>query len=138
MNVDIKGLLEGVKNGSIDPLDAFKEMRLAEKQLKDALNEIHADAVSAAEKYSNKSFRRGSYEFTLNKGRAMWDFSTVDEWVDAKDKMKTIEAYAKARYNGRSIGGAILVDEETGAEMQYPVVRYSKESISIKFVGDGK
>lgn len=123
----ITSVVDSVKNGILDPLDAFAVFRELEKKFNEAKKEIDELAISEAEKY-DKTFQRGSIQFTRVDGRKTYDFSNIQEWVKAKEHLTKIEA----KYKQVANTDFSVLDESTGEILEKPIIKISKSSLAIK------
>lgn len=65
--------------------------------------------------------------------KATYKYDHIDEWVQEKAKLKTIEEKAKAQLRNNALGLSAF-DEENGEEIIVANVVYSKPSIKVEIV----
>jgi type II secretory pathway component HofQ len=98
LTTDIKSYFdrvrEAVKEGDVNPLDAqifFNELDKGFKALK---GNIKDEVMMEAEKYDGQDY--AGYRVQVSQGNRSYDFSHIQEWIEAKEKLKEIEENAKA------------------------------------------
>jgi len=120
-----------VDDGRKDSIVAQYELNQIEKVLKAAKDEVKELALIEADNYSEKTFEHKGFIIERRAGRKIYDFNNIASYQIKKKELKDIEAKAKAAYDSYSKGG-IFIDEETGEQIEPPVVKYTSDVLVIK------
>lgn len=126
--------IEAAENGDIEVIEAFKRMRILQKQLenaagliKDWTSENHELITDNIESYGK---HYAGNEFSYTAGRTSFNFKGIAE-VSAKEaELKALKERYKSYFKAAQ-AGQMPVDED-GVEIQLPTVNYSKGSITMK------
>lgn len=113
-----------VKEGNINPLEAYIILKSALTDLEKALKEIQDLAIDEANKYGQKSFEAFGAKVEVRNGASRWDYSQVQVWKHLKDQLTTIEKLAQ-------LGGQVYV--ETGEPIEQATKVHGRETIAISF-----
>lgn len=120
-----------VKNGELNPLDAYIILKELEKVLRDSIVEINEYAVEEAKKYG-KSFDYKNASITVKPDAGRWDFSHIEKWKSTKEKLKELEDAAKSAYNAK--GKDLLIASVDGELIEPAKYTPGKDNISVKIV----
>lgn len=121
--MEFRELVKQVKEGEINALSIYVDLKRYEKELSEALKEIQDFAITEAEKYEGKSFKAFGALIEKKSGASRWDYSEVKEWLLAKERLKQIETIAQ-------VGGM----DESGNEIQRAFKVPGKDTIAIKLI----
>lgn len=112
-----------VKEGNINPLEAYIILKSALTDLEKALKEVQDLAIDEANKYGQKSFEAFGAKVEIRNGASRWDYSNVKAHVSLSNQLKYIEGISK-------IGGGVTSD----GEIVEPATKINgKENIFISF-----
>lgn len=135
MQDELVNTLDSVENGDINVLDAvieFRKQKAFHEQMIKEINHFESENYNEIEisaKEHQNEFRGAKFEFRA--GRKTFDFSEINEVVDAKKKAKEVEAKYKTAWQLNQKGTSAL-DEDTGEILQIPTVKYGKSSMVVK------
>ncbi len=115
--MDFNEIIKQVKDGELNSLSIYVDLKRFEKGLKDALDTIKPFAEEEASKYPEKTFK--AFGATIEKK------SGVKEWVSTKERLKQIETIAQ-------VGGM----DESGNEIQRAFKVPGKDTIAISLGGE--
>jgi hypothetical protein len=118
----IYDLLQGVKDGEINPLEAYIILKNQQTILESALKQVQEQAIDEGLKYGEKSFSAYGAKVEMRSAPAVYKF---DETV------QQFEARLKAMKDQSKIGS--FVDPDTGVEINKAVKIEGKQTISISF-----
>lgn len=118
----IYDLLQGVKDGEINPLEAYVILKNQQIILEDAIKQVHSQAVDEGLKYGEKSFTAYGAKIEMRSAPATYKF---DETV------QQFEARLKAMKDQAKIGS--FVDPDTGVEINKAVKVEGKQTLSVSF-----
>jgi hypothetical protein len=122
----INAILQAVENGVVNPLDAFASFNKLEKLFKEAKVKIDELARDEADKYTEKTFKLGSVEFTKKQGASKLNYS--------EDLLYTnLQAQLKAREELLKVAQKSTVYDEEGVEVPKVSISYNKDSLVVKF-----
>lgn len=121
--MEFKEIVRQVKEGEINALSIYVDLKRYEKELSEALKEIQDFAIEEANKYPEKSFKAFGAMIEKKSGASRWDYSEVREWNLAKERIKQIETIAQ-------VGGM----DDSGNEIQRAFKVPGKETIAIKLI----
>jgi exonuclease VII small subunit len=122
----INSIIEAVENGIVNPLDAFASFNKLEKLFKEAKTKIDALAIVEAEKYTSKTFKLGSVEFTRKDGAKRLNYSEDLLYSQIQEKLKAREELLK-------IAQKQTVYDDEGVEVTKVSVSHNKDSLMVKF-----
>lgn len=113
--------------GEIDPLKTYTELHSIELCLKSIKEECLELALIERRKYAEKSVNLGGYSIELSKG-GRYEYKHIQAWVDANEKLKSIEKNAQMAYQA---GKNQLISED--GEINEPAYyNENKESLRLK------
>ena len=118
----IYDLLQGVKDGEINPLEAYIILKNQQTILESALKQVQDQAIDEGLKYGEKSFTAFGAKIEMRSAPAVYKF---DETV------QQFEARLKAMKDQAKIGS--FVDPDTGVEIGKAIKIDGKQTISISF-----
>lgn len=118
--LDIK---DAVEQGTVNPLEAYVELKSIENTLKEVISTVQPLAITEAEKWKEKSFKAFGAVIEKRNAPATYEMSHINAYITAKEKVKYIETIAKA-------GGGI--DPETGQEIEKAIRIEGKSTIAVK------
>lgn len=99
MEKQITDLVEQVKNGEIDGLKAYIELKRLEKTLSESIKTVQEFALTEAAKYGQKTFEFHNAKIELKSGAGTWKFDSYEKYNSVKTQLKSIEENMKAAYN---------------------------------------
>lgn len=112
-----------VKEGRVNPLEAYIALKAAANDLEKALKEVQDLAIDEANKYGQKSFQAFGAKIEVRNGASRWDYKSVKAHVQLSTQLKYIEDLAKA-------GGGVTMD----GEIVEPATKINgRETIAISF-----
>ncbi len=123
---------EATKDGGMDPLTSFAEMRAIIAAAQDALKEIEPSALAEAEKHNEKTFEHGGLVFTRTEGKRAYKYDHLKEWADAKNALASIEERAKNA--AIQMEKKLVLASGDGEVFEPAVITYGKPSLSISKV----
>ncbi len=124
--MSIQEILDNVRNGDMDPLKAFIQLKAKEKAAKAALDEIQVEAVEKAATYGEKTFKAFGVEVGCKSSAGRWDFKELGWWQDFEDKKDD----AKKAFKLIDRGKTVLDDD--GVVVEPAKYTPGKDIISIK------
>jgi hypothetical protein len=113
-----------VKEGNINPLEAYITLKAALVDLEKALKEVQDLAIDEACKYGQKSFEAFGAKVEVRNGASRWDYSGVQVWKHLKEQIGNVEKLAQ-------MGGQVYV--ETGEPIEQANKILGRETIAISF-----
>lgn len=134
MRNQIDEILQKVDAGDMNPLDAMIDL----KQMKDKCNVV-LDIIKdfESEFVDDITFEAAQYPdgykgymFEVRNGRKMYNYSKIEQVVDAEKKVKDLKEYYKQAFVSRQKG--ILIATDDGEEIVLPELSISKSSIILK------
>lgn len=117
---NIKELVSLVESGEINALNAYVILKQEEKMISEAIKLVQPLAISEADKYPEKSFKAFGAMIEKKNAASRWDYSNVQEWLLAKERLKQIETIAQ-------VGGM----DDSGNEIQRANKVLGNSTISI-------
>lgn len=124
--MSVQEILDNVRNGEMDPLNAFIQLKAKEKAAKAALAEIQVEAVEKATTYGEKTFKAFGAEVGCKSAAGTWNFKELDWWQDFEDKKDDAKKAFKLVDRGKTI-----VDDD-GEVIEPAKYTPGKDIISIK------
>jgi len=106
----ISSIVDAVKDGWLDPSDAFISFRNAEKILKSAMTSINEDVIDQID--TGQPVEIGDQKLEVRNGAGRWTF-TDDAHNDLKVKLKAMEDDRKKAYK-MHLNGQVMVNSMTG------------------------
>jgi hypothetical protein len=123
--MDFKDIVKQVKEGDLNALSIYVDLKRYENELTDALSQIKDFALDEASKYPEKTFKAFGAIIEKKSGASRWDYSQVTEWNLAKERLKQIETIAQ-------VGGM----DDSGNEIQRAFKVPGKDTIAIKLLDE--
>jgi hypothetical protein len=122
----INAIVEAVEAGVVNPLDAFASFNKLEKLFKEAKVKIDELARDEADKYTEKTFKLGSVEFTKKQGASKLNYS--------EDLLYTnLQAQLKAREELLKVAQKSTIYDDEGVEVPKVSISHNKDSLMVKF-----
>jgi hypothetical protein len=129
VNTIIENMLEDVREGHLEALSAYGQLKTAETLIKSAIAEVFDQALTESEG-QEKSFGRHGFVFEKRNGRRTYKFDHIPDYQEAKAFIKEMEGKYKDA-QAQSEKGNTLVDEN-GEILPMARVEYSKDSIIVR------
>lgn len=101
--MSIQEILDNVRNGDMDPLNAFIQLNAKEKAAKAALDEIQVEAVEKAAEYGEKTFKAFGAKVERKSAAGRWDFKELGWWQDFEDKKDDAKNAFKLIDKGKTV-----------------------------------
>lgn len=120
-----------VENGVENPLRAYLKLVELKKDIEKAIDYIKDYAINEASKYEKGAEIDGK-RLVYSRGRAMYDFSKIGAWIEAKERLKEVEDYYKTLYLAKSKTGFDNVNIDSGEIAVLPEVTYTSDYIKIE------
>lgn len=118
----IYDLLQGVKDGEINPLEAYIILKNQQILIESSIKQIQEQAINEGLKYGEKSFDAFGARIEMRNSPSTYRF---DETV------QQFEARLKAMKDQAKIGS--FVDPDTGVEINKAIKLDGKQTISVSF-----
>lgn len=128
----VRDLTESVENGNSDPIVTLAKINEVEKLIKQSKDIVYESALIEAENYSEKTFIHKGIKVERRSGRNVYDFKSIPEWVGLNESVKNKEKIYKSAYDAYQ-KGTKMFDEDTGEEIPVPVVKFTKDTLVIKY-----
>lgn len=122
-------LVENIKAGNINPLDAYTRMKALEKFIEDSKDQIRLWVIDEAMKYPKGTFEYNGCELNIQETGTRYDYAgTGDpEYLRLKEAIKKREAFLKAVSKPETI-----TDHETGEIVTInPPIKTSTTSVAV-------
>jgi hypothetical protein len=107
----IAAIAQSVDEGNSDALSAYVEFKRIEKVLEASMKQVFEEAITEANRYTEKTFSCNGAEVTKKSNPGRWDFKSCPRVESIASKLKEAQEQAKAAYN-QSQKGAVLLDED--------------------------
>ena len=101
-------IVQEVKDGNVDALKAFVELKRKEKEVKAALSEIKDLALEEAAKYGAKTFDAFGVVVEMRSGGGRWDYKHLDWWPEFQTKQEEAKQAFKASSTMIQDGGVVV------------------------------
>ena len=125
----LSNTVQSVEDGNFNSLEAYANLDMLEKFIKECKNQIFDSALEEHGKHGEKTFSAFGYQFTSKNGSVKYDYDGHEELAKKEAEVKRIKDLLK---NASKLGKAI-VDEETGETFSpLPIKSGTKDSLSIK------
>jgi len=123
-------LISEAENGDIRALSLFAEIKRMKQLYIDAEKELLEVALMQSTEYAEKTFSEDGWTFEKRTGARRFSFKAIQEWVEADQNKKDIEAkykgaFISAQKNIRSV-------DENGELLELPVASYSNDTLIVK------
>lgn len=119
---------EQVEDGTINPLDAYIQLRNIKSALEDALKAIEEAAISEAKSYGGEEIVRHGSIVRVVEGTPRYSYKNVPQWNHIKGRLSKIEELSKIASKGMT---GYIVDEN-GEEIPAAEVSYSRTHIQLR------
>lgn len=114
--------LEKVKNGELDPLKVYIELKQHQAEIDHVLKQIIDDALNEAEKYGQKSFKAFGAKIEIRNAASTYKFCEAINNYDAK--LKQLKEMSKS---------GSFADETTGEIIEQAQKIEGKTTLAISF-----
>ncbi len=121
-------LIAPLLNGYCDPLTMMSKIAHLQKVCDIATEKIKDLAINERLKFE-KSPTINGVEFGYMSGKSNYDFSNSQIIVDAENRLKSLKEIAKALTKNKQ---PMAIDAENGEVISPAIVKYSKDSLTIK------
>lgn len=129
----LDSMFSNAENGIESPLTCFAFLREIEKKSKSLKEKILSSAIEEGSYYNDKTFEHESIIFEKVPSKPRYDYKHIEEWVNQKAILSSIEKKYQTAYKQASQGKQ-YIDEETGELVEDQAkASFSKESFSVKF-----
>ena len=118
----IYDLIQGVKEGEINPLEAYIILKHQQINLESAIKQVQDLAINEGLKYGEKSFEAFGAKVEMRSAPSTYKFDETVQQFEAR--LKSMKDQAK-------IGS--FVDPDTGVEINKAIKIDGKQTISISF-----
>lgn len=122
-------IADSVKDGTVNALDAFADLKAIIAAATDAMKEVEPLALEEAQKYP-KTFEYHNLTFTRTEGRRMYKYDHIPEWKAVKATLTSIEQEAKDAADQQAKGNVIAGDD--GVVKDAAIITFTKSSLSVK------
>ena len=127
---DTAQLVQEVMDGKCSPYKALHFLKDFQKTIKTQIEIVEVEAFNQSE-YEDKTFEKDGFKIEKRNGRKTWNFKGCKSYVDAKEKLTSVENDLKQNHSLYEKGKS-SVDESTGEIGEVPIVTYAKDSMIIK------
>lgn len=121
-------LIAPLLSGYCDPLTMMSKIAHLQKVCDIATEKIKELAINERLKFE-KSPTINGVEFGYMSGKSNYDFSNSQIIVDAENRLKSLKEIAKALTKNKQ---PMAIDAENGEVISPAIVKYSKDSLTIK------
>ncbi|MBP8995010.1 MAG: hypothetical protein KBG30_14535 [Bacteroidales bacterium] len=121
-------LIAPLLSGYCDPLTMMSKIAHLQKVCDIATEKIKDLAINERLKFE-KSPTINGVEFGYMSGKSNYDFSNSQIIVDAENRLKSLKEIAKALTKNKQ---PMAIDAENGEVISPAIVKYSKDSLTIK------
>ena len=126
---NIANLVQDIEDGRFNPLEGYANLKVFEKFVKDAINQIEPLALEEAGNYNEKTFSEFGFQITKRNGYVSYDFSSNEDVLRLEAELKARKDILK---NASKMGKSII-DEDTGEIYEpCPIKGGTKDTLSIK------
>ena len=122
-------LVTNVEDEKESPFEALAYFKALESFIKDAQKQVMEVALHDS-RFEDKTFSKGSHQFTKVNGRTVWNFKKLKDWSDTKQQLKSIEDKYKTAFRNSQNGLTLITGD--GEVLELPEVTYTKDTLSIK------
>lgn len=123
--------MQDVIDGNEDPVKAYVELRKADNEVKNALEEINGAFMDEVQK-EGATFKRHGAQFIRKNGTTRYSFKNIPIWIEANKAQKDIEAAAKLAYKNSQSGNMSI--SKDGEVVELPLVTFSSDSVAFKLL----
>ena len=124
----VNALVEGVDNGTINPLDVFASFDKMAKILTDGKSKVDVSALEQAGKYGNKSFDYRGVKFTFKNGSKALQYKEDDVVNSLEEKLKERKDLVKLATQSKDV-----IYDSDGVQVDKVSIKHGKDSLSVKF-----
>lgn len=130
-----KGVIQSVKNGDANPLEALVMMRSLQLLSKEVIEQIEENILNEANRYNEKSIE--IYGAKIDKcdvkTEYLYETSGDSQWEELDAQIKTLTEQKKQREEFlRAIKDPVLIVNKEGVEeMVKPPVKRTKEGVKV-------
>ena len=128
---DFSQMVQDVLDGNESPYRALGIMNMVMKDLQAKIDIVKEIALEDSLKYDKKFYSDG-FDIERREGGRMWDFKSIPEWNEAKDRLIEVESKYKALADAYGKFKGVQVATEDGEETIMPKVTYRKDSLILK------
>jgi len=121
-------LIAPLLSGYCDPLTMMSKLAHLQKVCDIAMEKIKELAINERLKYE-KSPTINGVEFGYMSGKSNYDFSNSQIIVDTENRLKALKEIAKTLTKNKQ---QMSIDPENGEVISPAIVKYSKDSLTIK------
>ena len=121
-------LIAPLLSGYCDPLTMMSKIEKLQKVCDIATEKIKELAINERLKFE-KSPTINGVEFGYMSGKSNYDFSNSQIIVDAENRLKSLKEIAKSLTKNKQ---PMAIDAENGEVISPAIVKYSKDSLTIK------
>jgi len=127
----IEKIISQVREGVLNPLDAYIQLKSIESQAKEALILLADEALVESKKYGEKSFTYKNAKVTVKSNAGTWDFKHINGWVSVAEKKKEFEEAAKMAYKTK---GKSIQFDMNGEEIEAAKYMAGRDGISVQIL----
>lgn len=124
----VNALVDGVDNGTINPLDVFASFDRMAKILTEGKKKVDVSALEEAVKYGDKTFDYRGVKFTFKNGSKALQYKEDEVVQELEDKLKERKDLVKLATNSKD-----MIFDSDGIEVPKVSVKHGKDSLSVKF-----
>lgn len=121
-----------IDNGEIDALEAYIKLKAFEKSFAETLKRIEPLAFEVASKWNEKTFTYKGAEIQKKNSAGRYDFSHIPQYIQQKDKLKSVEELAKQALASKKHGVQII--DDNGEVVQPAIYTEGKSIISVRIL----
>lgn len=125
---NIQNVVLEVLSGNIEALDVYSTLESFKKFIERESAKIKEQAKDEANGYPENEFTHKGYLISKKTGSGKYNYKECSEWSNLKKQLTAREQLLKQA----SKGNAIIVDPETGEEIQPVSYTHYADSITIK------
>jgi hypothetical protein len=107
----IAAMAAAVEDGNENALSAYVDFKRIEKVLEASMKQVFDEALTEANKYSEKSFGCNGAEVTKKSNPGKWDYKSCPRVVVLAEQTKDAQEQAKVAYT-QSQKGMLVIDDE--------------------------
>jgi hypothetical protein len=131
----INEIIQQVREGLKNPLEAYIQLKKIESELKIALPLINEEAIEEAKKFGEKTFKFKGAKISLKSNAGRWDYSHIAGWAIQKDKLKDIEEAAKTAYKTK---GKSVAFDMNGEEIEPAKYTPGSDNIAVEILAESE
>lgn len=126
-----KELFQKYREGEVSLLDAtlqLREIRKSHEQEIQEIKDFEYENIQEFEQFKGEPFM--GFDFSVVNGRKTYDYSKVQEVMEANEKIKQAQASAKAAFDFYQKTGQRPITED-GELVELPEINYGKSYLKI-------